>query len=61
MVKAYRVERLRRDIAAYRRTPPTAAEKALGLLADSGGLDDETDWEALYFEVEGNHQSKQRS
>ena len=47
-----RRERLRRDIAAYRRVPPTAAEMALADLADTTGLDDDTDWEALYPEEE---------
>ncbi len=47
-------ERLRRDIAAYQRTPPTAPEAATALLADTSGLADETDWEALYPEVENS-------
>ena len=47
-------ERLRRDIAAYRRFPPTAPETAIALLADASGLADETDWEALYPEVDNN-------
>jgi hypothetical protein len=33
-------ERLRADIAAYRRMPPTRD--------DTGGIGDDTDWEALY-------------
>lgn len=45
-------ERLRRDIAAYRRVPPTAVEVAIALLADNSALSDETDWEALYPELE---------
>jgi hypothetical protein len=45
-------EHLRRDIAAYRRIPPTATEAAIALLADTSGLADETDWEALYPEVD---------
>ena len=49
-----RAERLRRDIAAYRRILPTAPEAAIALLADTSGLADETDWEALYHEVENN-------
>jgi hypothetical protein len=48
-------ERLRRDIAAYRRIPPIAAEAALALLADTSALADETDWEALYSDVNGDH------
>jgi len=47
-------ERLRRDIAAYRRIPPTAPETAIALLGDASGLADETDWEALYPEVDKN-------
>lgn len=47
-------ERLRRDIAAYRRIPPTAPETAIALLSDGSGLADETDWEALYPEVDNN-------
>ncbi|MGE5291255.1 MAG: hypothetical protein ACM3ML_29460 [Micromonosporaceae bacterium] len=43
-----RVERLRADIAAYRQEPPTGAEADLALLADTSGLADDTDWEALY-------------
>jgi hypothetical protein len=43
-----RLGRLRGDIAAYSRQPATAAEVALALLADTGGLADDTDWEALY-------------
>ncbi len=41
-------ERLRADIAAYQRTPPTQDEVVLASLADIGGIGDETDWEALY-------------
>ncbi len=48
-------ERLRRDIAAYRRIPPSAPEAEIAVLADTSGLADETDWEALYPEVENNH------
>ena len=47
-------ERLRKDIAAYGRVPPTGPEVAIALLADTSGLADETDWEALYPEVENN-------
>lgn len=42
------LERLRRDIAAYRATPPTDDEIALAELADTGLLGDDTDWESLY-------------
>jgi hypothetical protein len=43
-----RVERLRRDVEAYRRLPPTAEERALSELADTTALHDDTDWAALY-------------
>ncbi len=43
-----RAERLRADIAAYQRTPPTHDEVALASFVDTGGLGDDTDWEALY-------------
>ncbi|MBJ7608134.1 MAG: hypothetical protein JF887_01715 [Candidatus Dormibacteraeota bacterium] len=42
-----RTERLRRDLAAYRQAPPSAAEMALADISDSE-LNDDTDWEALY-------------
>ena len=45
-------ERLRRDIAAYRRLPPSEAEGRIAELAATNGLADETDWEALYPETE---------
>jgi hypothetical protein len=48
-------ERLRRDIAAYRRIPPSAPEADIARLADASGLTDETDWEALYPGVENDH------
>jgi hypothetical protein len=41
-------ERLRADIAAYQRTPPTQDEVALASFGDTGGIGDDTDWEALY-------------
>jgi len=47
-----RAERLRQDIAAYRRVPPTIAEADLALLAESTALQDDTDWEELYSESE---------
>ncbi len=43
-----RAERLRADLAAYQRTPPTQDEVALTSFGDTGGLGDDTDWEALY-------------
>lgn len=43
-----RRERLRADVAAYRRLPPTEHEAALALAGDLEGLADDTDWEALY-------------
>ena len=47
-----RAERLRLDIAAYRRVPPTEDEVALASLAASG-LEDDTDWEAIYADDAG--------
>ncbi|HET9849411.1 MAG TPA: hypothetical protein VFR68_12760 [Candidatus Dormibacteraeota bacterium] len=47
-------EQLRRDIAAYRRLPPSDAEGRIAELAASNGLADETDWEALYPETESD-------
>ena len=47
-----REERIRRDIDAYRRLPPTQAEAELGTIGDVSGLGDETDWEALYADDE---------
>ncbi len=41
-------ERLRADIAAYQRIPPTQDEVALASFGDIGGIGDDTDWEALY-------------
>lgn len=46
-----RAERLRRDVAAYRRVPPNDAEVELALLTATR-LDDDTDWEAVYAEAE---------
>ena len=43
---------LRRDIAAYRRIPPYAPDADIAQLADTSGLADETDWEAVYPEAE---------
>ncbi|MGH8999315.1 MAG: hypothetical protein ACRDY7_07990 [Acidimicrobiia bacterium] len=39
---------LHRDIAAYGEVPPEEAEAEMALLADWSGLEDDTDWEALY-------------
>ena len=47
-----RSERLRSDVAAYRRSPTTSDEVELGLLVASGDIDDDTDWAALYGDVE---------
>ncbi|MDP9343949.1 MAG: hypothetical protein M3Q23_18030 [Actinomycetota bacterium] len=47
-----RAERLRHDVAAYRRHPPTQDEGEIALLAETSGIDDETDWEAAYSEPE---------
>ena len=45
-------EQLRRDIGAYRRRPQTAEELRLADQSSAGDLDDETDWELLYGDVE---------
>jgi hypothetical protein len=50
--RVIRAERLRRDIAAYRRVPPTDDDADLAFLAATTALDDETDWGALYPEDE---------
>jgi hypothetical protein len=47
-----RAERKSKDMAAYRRLPPTKHEDDLALLGDSQALADETDWESLYADVE---------
>jgi hypothetical protein len=44
--------RLRADVDAYRRMPPTGAEAALGSFSDPAALEDDTDWSALYPEEE---------
>jgi hypothetical protein len=43
-----RAERLRHDVAAYRRVPQTGDELELAEFAEAPRLDDDTDWEALY-------------
>jgi hypothetical protein len=43
-----RVERLRRDVSAYRDHPHTDDEPAIAELAGTGELDDDIDWAALY-------------
>jgi hypothetical protein len=48
-----RAERLRRDVAAYRRVPPAPEEAELARLNATIGLDDDTDWETLYAEDRG--------
>jgi hypothetical protein len=45
-----RAERLRRDVEAYRRSPQSLEERALGDQTETTGLDDDVDWEALYAE-----------
>jgi hypothetical protein len=47
-----RTERLRRDVEAYRRRPPTVEEADLASLPEPTALDDDTDWEALYADIE---------
>jgi hypothetical protein len=48
-----RAERLRRDIDAYRRLPPTDTDLLIAVQADTSGLADDTDWEALYDDEAG--------
>lgn len=48
-----RAERLRRDIDAYRRLPPTDTDLLVALQADTSGLADDSDWEALYDDQVG--------
>ncbi|MHB8507956.1 MAG: hypothetical protein ACYDGR_04810 [Candidatus Dormibacteria bacterium] len=43
-----KMERLRQDLEAYRRQPPTESEKRLGSLPQAIGIADDTDWESLY-------------
>lgn len=47
-----RAERLKHDVAAYRQAPPSGDELDLAPLGAAGDLDDGTNWEALYPEVE---------
>ena len=48
-----RLEQLRNDIAAYTAEPPTVEEIALGRSGSgSSDLADDTDWEAVYADVE---------
>lgn len=46
-----KLERLRRDIAAYRSMPPTDEELVLAELGAEGLLDDNTDWAAVYSDI----------
>ncbi|HLJ09370.1 MAG TPA: hypothetical protein VKX24_12615 [Acidimicrobiia bacterium] len=48
-----RAERLRRDIDAYRRLPPTDTDLLVALQAETSGLADDTDWAALYDDEVG--------
>ena len=48
-----RAERLRRDIDAYRRLPPTDTDLVVALQAETSGLADDTDWAALYDDEVG--------
>src|ERR1035437_7905677 len=43
-----RAERLRADVVAYQRVPPTEDEIDLASFGDISGIGDDTDWEALY-------------
>jgi hypothetical protein len=45
-----RAQRMRDDIAAYRRVPPSDSEVAIGQLVENAALDDDTDWESVYAE-----------
>jgi hypothetical protein len=43
-----RAERLRADVAAYERIPPTSEERGIAASGDHGNIADDTDWDALY-------------
>jgi len=43
-----RAERIRADIASYRRVPPTQDEVELASAGDTASIADDTDWAALY-------------
>lgn len=49
-----RTERLRSDVAAYRRFPVTRDEVEAGAVGACGDIDDATDWNALYMDSEIN-------
>jgi hypothetical protein len=46
--RVLRHELLRRDVAAYRASPPTEHESVLARMADWRDIADDTDWDALY-------------
>jgi len=46
-----RTEQLRADVEAYRKVPPSQSEIDVALIADAEGLDDDTDWQALYADM----------
>lgn len=48
-----RAERLRRDIDVYRRLPANDTDLLVALQADTSGLADDTDWDALYDDGAG--------
>ena len=48
-----KAERLRRDIDAYRRLPANDTDLLVALQADTSGLADDTDWDALYGDEAG--------
>ncbi len=50
--RVIKAERLRRDIEAYNRMPQTDEELAIAAAGYRGGLEDDTDWEALYAKNE---------
>ncbi len=50
--ESLRLERIRRDIAAYARHPPTLDEAAFGSYRPSNvEIVDDTDWESVYADV----------
>jgi hypothetical protein len=52
LAEVIRIDRVRRDIAAYREQPSTDEEIALAQRrARWSDLDDDTDWEAVYGEA----------
>ena len=50
LARVIQAERLRKDIDAYRRVPPAQGELQIALAGETSGLEDGTDWLALYPE-----------